>query len=58
VAHADTQDKWGIDIAFVYDTKKFQVEKDENNNDLVFSHFVVKSEATRYTTNKFYYKKF
>lgn len=47
VVHADTQDKRGIDVAFLYDTKKFEVEKDENNNDLVFSHFVVKSEATR-----------
>lgn len=47
VVHADTQDKRGIDIAFIYDTKKFEVEKDENNNDLIFSHFVVKSEATK-----------
>jgi hypothetical protein len=47
VVHADTQDKRGIDVAFIYDTNKFEVEKDENNNDLVFSHFVVKSEATR-----------
>ena len=47
VVHADTQDKRGIDIAFIYDRKKFEVEKDENNKELVFSHFVVKSEATR-----------
>ena len=47
LVHADTKDKRGIDIAFLYDTNKFEVEKDDNNNELVFSHFVVKSEATR-----------
>jgi hypothetical protein len=47
IVHADTNDKRGIDIAFLYDINKFEVEKDQNNNDLVFSHFVVKSEATR-----------
>ncbi len=40
--HADTQDKRGIDVAFIYDSKKFKVKNDE-----VFSHFVMKRFATR-----------
>jgi predicted extracellular nuclease len=48
IVHADTQDKRGIDVAFIYDRNKFEVEKDANSGkDLVFSHFVMKREATR-----------
>jgi predicted extracellular nuclease len=48
IVHADTQDKRGIDVAFIYDKKKFDVEKDANSGeDLVFSHFIMKREATR-----------
>jgi predicted extracellular nuclease len=48
IVHADTQDKRGIDVAFIYDKNKFEVEKDaKSGEDLVFSHFVMKREATR-----------
>jgi predicted extracellular nuclease len=48
IVHADAQDKRGIDVAFIYDKKKFDVEKDANSGeDLVFSHFIMKREATR-----------
>ena len=53
VVHADTQDKRGIDIAFLYDTNKFEIEKDENNKDSVFSYFVIKCESCKkYVVNK------
>ena len=48
IIHADTEDKRGIDVAFIYDKNKFEVEKDnKTGKDLVFSHFVMKREATR-----------
>ena len=48
IVHADTQDKRGIDVAFIYDKNKFEVEKDaKSGEDLVFSHFIMKREATR-----------
>ncbi|HKO64304.1 MAG TPA: hypothetical protein VJU13_03820, partial [Candidatus Nitrosocosmicus sp.] len=48
IVHADTEDKRGIDVAFIYDKNKFEVEKDnKTGKDLVFSHFVMKREATR-----------
>ncbi|MDX1918446.1 MAG: hypothetical protein SFT81_04835 [Candidatus Caenarcaniphilales bacterium] len=40
VAHHDTQDGRGIDIAFLYDGDKFEAEKQ-------FSHFILKRAATR-----------
>jgi len=40
VAHADTQDKRGIDVAFIYDADRF-------TNEAQFSHFIVKRTATR-----------
>lgn len=40
VAHADTQDKRGIDVAFVYDRAKYRVDRQ-------FQHFVQKRTATR-----------
>jgi predicted extracellular nuclease len=42
VAHADTQDARGIDVAFVYDTTKFSVPADET-----FFHVVMRRNATR-----------
>jgi predicted extracellular nuclease len=48
IVHADTQDKRGIDVAFIYDKDKFEVERDiVSGEDLVFSHFIMKREATR-----------
>lgn len=40
VAHEDTSDRRGIDVAFIYDTKKY----DKGG---IFSHFIVKRNATR-----------
>src|SRR5215475_1727921 len=43
VIHADTKDDRGIDVAFVYDNKKFEIEKDPaSGGNLVFSHFIMK----------------
>lgn len=42
VVHADTADRRGIDVAFLYDRSVFQVNPAE-----VFSHFIVKRTATR-----------
>jgi predicted extracellular nuclease len=42
IIHADTQDDRGIDVAFMYDTNKFEVEPNK-----VFFHFIVKRVATR-----------
>ncbi len=42
VIHADTQDERGIDVAFLYDKTKFEVEPDK-----VFFHTIVKRVATR-----------
>lgn len=40
IAHADTQDKRGIDVGFIYDADLF-------TNEAQFSHFIVKRSATR-----------
>lgn len=40
VAHADTQDKRGIDVAFLYDSDKYE-------NTKIFSHFIQRRNATR-----------
>ncbi len=42
VAHADTDDARGIDVAFVYDTAKLQVPPEET-----FFHVVMRRNATR-----------
>jgi hypothetical protein len=42
VIHADTQDERGIDVAFLYDKTKFEVEPEK-----VFFHTIVKRVATR-----------
>jgi hypothetical protein len=48
VIHADTKDDRGIDVAFIYDSNKFEIEKDsESGEKLIFSHFIMKREATR-----------
>ena len=48
IVHADTKDERGIDVAFIYDSNKFEIEKDKKTGaDLIFSHFIVKREATR-----------
>jgi len=48
IVHADTKDDRGIDVTFIYDSNKFEIEKDpQTGEDLIFSHFVVKREATR-----------
>ena len=48
IVHADTKDERGIDVAFIYDSNKFEIEKDRNTGkDLIFSHFIVKRAATR-----------
>jgi predicted extracellular nuclease len=48
IVHADTKDERGIDVAFIYDSNKFEIEKDRQTGaDLIFSHFIVKREATR-----------
>lgn len=41
VVHADTRDRRGIDVAFLYDDNKFYVPSE------IFSHWVVKRNATR-----------
>ncbi len=40
IAHADMQDRRGIDVGFIYDSGLF-------TNEAVFSHFIVKRTATR-----------
>jgi hypothetical protein len=47
IVHANTKDNRGIDVAFIYDTKKFEIEKNQSNEKLIFSHFIVKRKATR-----------
>jgi endonuclease/exonuclease/phosphatase family metal-dependent hydrolase len=42
IAHADTRDRRGIDVAFLYDANRYQVRDGE-----VFSHFVLRRSATR-----------
>lgn len=45
VVHHDTQDKRGIDVAFIYDANKLTVPEPLDKN--VFSHFVLRRTATR-----------
>lgn len=40
--HADTDDRRGIDVAFIYDSDKYTVDSSE-----VFSHFILRRNATR-----------
>ena len=40
--HAETNDNRGIDVAFIYDSKKYKVDPDD-----VFSHFILRRNATR-----------
>jgi len=40
--HADTQDGRGIDVAFIYDSKKHEVVPEE-----IFNHFILRRNATR-----------
>jgi len=40
--HAETNDRHGIDVAFIYDTSRYEV-----NPAKVFSHFVLRRNATR-----------
>lgn len=47
VIHADTSDERGIDVALIYDGKRLEIEKDHDNKELVFSHFILKRVATR-----------
>ncbi|MGH9951664.1 MAG: endonuclease/exonuclease/phosphatase family protein [Nitrososphaeraceae archaeon] len=48
IVHADTKDDRGIDVAFIYDAKKFEIEKNPTSGEkLIFSHFIMKREATR-----------
>lgn len=47
IVHANTKDNRGIDVVFIYDTKKFEIEKNQSNEKLIFSHFIVKRKATR-----------
>jgi endonuclease/exonuclease/phosphatase family metal-dependent hydrolase len=47
VIHADTSDERGIDVALIYDSKRLEIERDQDNNELVFSHFILKRVATR-----------
>jgi len=42
IAHADTADQRGIDVAFLYDGDRYQVRDGE-----IFSHFVLRRTATR-----------
>jgi endonuclease/exonuclease/phosphatase family metal-dependent hydrolase len=48
IIHADTQDDRGIDVPLIYDSIKFDIEKDtQTGKELVFSHFILKRVATR-----------
>jgi endonuclease/exonuclease/phosphatase family metal-dependent hydrolase len=47
VIHADTSDERGIDVALIYDSKRLEIERDRDHNELVFSHFILKRVATR-----------
>ncbi|MBK7806952.1 MAG: endonuclease/exonuclease/phosphatase [Saprospiraceae bacterium] len=54
IAHADTNDQRGIDVAIIYDANQVVVEQgniDPNNpgviKDLIFNHFVMRRTATR-----------
>ena len=48
VVHEQYDDKRGIEIAFIFDGSKFEIAKDsKTGTDLVFSHRVLREEATR-----------
>ncbi len=48
IIHEDTQDKRGIDVAFIYDTQQFDVETDAGSGKkMIFSHLIQKRSATR-----------
>lgn len=42
IAHADTADRRGIDVAFLYDAARYEIRDGE-----IFSHFVLRRAATR-----------
>jgi hypothetical protein len=41
VVHSDTQDRRGIDVAFIYDSNRFNTPSE------IFSHWIIKRNATR-----------
>jgi hypothetical protein len=46
--HEKADDKRGIEVGFIYDNEKFEIAKDkQTGNDLIFSHHVLREEATR-----------
>lgn len=47
VAHHNSPDRRGIDVAFIYDSNLFRIEQNENNEELIFNHFVLRRTATR-----------
>ena len=48
VVHEKADDKRGIEVGFIYDVSKFEIEKDKlTGEDLVFSHHILREEATR-----------
>lgn len=46
LVHHDSDDRRGIDVAFIYDADLFSVEQD-NGEQKVFGHFVLRRTATR-----------
>ena len=46
LVHDDSNDRRGIDVAFIYDADLFKVEED-NGEEKVFGHFVLRRTATR-----------
>jgi hypothetical protein len=48
VVYEELNDKRGIEIGFIFDASKFEIDKDgQTGKDLVFSHHVLRDEATR-----------
>lgn len=48
VVHERVDDKRGIEVGFIYDSSIFEIAKDKDNGEeLVFSHHVLRQEATR-----------
>ncbi len=48
VVHEEYDDKRGIEVGFIYDGSKFVIAKqDQTGKDLVFSHQVLREQATR-----------
>lgn len=48
VVHEEYDDKRGIEVGFIYDASKFEIAKhSQTGKDLVFSHHVLREEATR-----------